>query len=98
MALSLIDLIPGRRLGNREAGERQLAVTTGVPAMGLDAIGSASYGPEAALTMLAAAGGAGLAQVGPMTWVIAALLAILFLSSLANHRSLSGAAMERTPT
>src|SRR5689334_24036270 len=48
MALSLIDLILGRRLGNREAGERQLAVTTGVPAMGLDAIGSASYGPARA--------------------------------------------------
>src|SRR5689334_4672852 len=80
MALSLIDLILGRRLGNREAGERQLTVTTGVPTMGLDAIGSASYGPEAALTMLAAAGGAGLAQVGPITWVIVALLAIQFLS------------------
>ena len=48
--------------------------------MGLDGLGSSSYGPEAALTILIPLGAASLAWVG---WVIApivALLAILYLS------------------
>ena len=80
MANSPIEFFLGRPLGNREAGGRRLGVAAGVPAMGLDAIGSASYGPEAALTILAASGAAGLGAMGPITWVIIALLAILFLS------------------
>ena len=51
-----------------------------MPAMGLDGLGSASYGPEAALTILAATGAAGLGAIGPITWVILVLLAILFFS------------------
>jgi amino acid transporter len=48
--------------------------------MGLDGLGSASYGPEAALSILAATGAAGLGAIGPITWVILILLAILFFS------------------
>ncbi|MBN9560988.1 MAG: APC family permease [Alphaproteobacteria bacterium] len=48
--------------------------------MGLDGLGSASYGPEAALTILAATGAAGLGAIEPITWVILILLVILFLS------------------
>ena len=44
-------------------------------------MGSASYGPEAALTILTATGAAGLAHIEPITWVILVLLAILFFSS-----------------
>src|SRR5690349_3730899 len=80
MSFSLTKLLIGRPVANREAEGEKLGVLTGVPAMGLDGLGSASYGPEAALTILAATGGAGLAHIGPITWVILALLAILFLS------------------
>ncbi|WP_174298899.1 APC family permease [Sphingomonas bacterium] len=75
-----IDLVLGRRLANREGGEQKIGWIAGVPAMGLDGLGSASYGPEAALTILAPMGAASLAWIG---WVIApivALLAILYLS------------------
>src|ERR1700712_3071000 len=48
--------------------------------MGLDGLGSASYGPEAMLTVLAAVGSAGLVAVQPITWTILALLAILCFS------------------
>jgi len=48
--------------------------------MGLDGLGSASYGPEATLTVLAAVGTAGLAAVQSITWAILLLLAVLFLS------------------
>ncbi len=78
--MSLTSLLLGRRLANREAESRKIGVFEGVPAMGLDGLGSASYGPEAMLTVLAVVGTAGLAAVQPITWAILALLAILFLS------------------
>ena len=48
--------------------------------MGLDGLGSASYGPEAALTILMPLGAASLAWVGWVMAPIVALLAILYLS------------------
>jgi amino acid transporter len=80
MSFSLTKFLIGRPVANREAESRKLGVLTGLPAMGLDGLGSASYGPEAALTILVATGAAGLAHIGPITWVILVLLAILFLS------------------
>ena len=78
--MSLTALLLGRRLANREAEERRIGAFEGVPAMGLDGLGSASYGPEAMLTVLAAVGTAGLAAVQPITWAILVLLLVLFLS------------------
>jgi amino acid transporter len=80
MSFSLSKLFIGRPLANREAANRKLGIFSGVPAMGLDALGSAAYGPEAALTILAATGAAGLIHIGPVMWVILVLLAILFVS------------------
>lgn len=80
MPLPLIKLFIGRPVANREAASLKLGVLTGLPAMGLDALGSAAYGPEAALTILVATGAAGLAQIGAITGVILVLLAILFFS------------------
>ena len=78
--MSLTSFLLGRRLANREAQSRRIGALEGLPAMGLDGLGSASYGPEAMLTVLAATGAAGLAAVQPLTWVILLLLATLFLS------------------
>ena len=75
--MSLTTALFGRRLANREADGRKIGALEGVPAMGLDGLGSAAYGPEAMLTVLAAAG-AGVVQ--PITAVILALLAILCVS------------------
>jgi len=80
MPFPLTKLFIGRPVANREAEERKLGIVTGVPAMGLDGLGSASYGPEAALTVLAVTGAAGLGHISPIMWVILALLAILFFS------------------
>ncbi len=76
----LIKLFLGRPLANREAEGRRIGVLEGLPAMGLDGLGSAAYGPEAALTLLVPLGAAGLGAIGPITWVILVLLAILFFS------------------
>ena len=78
--MSLTTLLIGRRLANQEAQGRKIGALEGVPAMGLDGLGSAAYGPEAMLTVLAAVGAAGLGAVQPITWAILVLLAILFLS------------------
>src|ERR1700710_2975863 len=80
MSFSLAKLFVGRPIANREAEGRKLGVLTGLPAMGLDGLGSASYGPEAALTILAVTGPGGLDALRPITWVILILLAILFFS------------------
>ncbi len=80
MALSLARLLIGRPVANREAEGRKLGVFAGIPAMGLDGLGSASYGPEAALTVLAGTGAAGLGAIQPIMWVILGLLAILWFS------------------
>jgi amino acid transporter len=77
---SLTKLVIGRPVANREAEDRKLGVLTGIPAMGLDGLGSAAYGPEAALTILAVTGSAGPGWIGSITSVILLLLAILCLS------------------
>ena len=80
MRPSLLRVLVGRPVGNREAEGLKLGILAGVPAIGLDAFSSASYGPEAALAILAAAGAAGLGQIVPITGAIVALLVILALS------------------
>jgi amino acid transporter len=78
--MSLVEAVFGRRLSNRENAEQKIGWVSGVPAMGLDGLGSSSYGPEAALSVMIPLGAASLAWIG---WVIApivALLAILYLS------------------
>ncbi|TPG49299.1 APC family permease [Roseomonas nepalensis] len=78
--MSISTLLFGRRLANREAEGRKIGAFEGVPAMGLDGLGSASYGPEAMLAVLAVVGAAGLGVVQPVTWAIVLLLAIVFFS------------------
>jgi amino acid transporter len=78
--LRLLDHVLGRRLANREYSHRKIGAFEGVPVMGLDGIGSSSYGPEAALAVLIPLGSMSLAYI---PWIIApiiALLAILFAS------------------
>jgi amino acid transporter len=78
--MNLPALLFGRRLGNREAEGRKIGWIEAVPAMGLDALGSASYGPEAALTILVPLGLSGASYLAPVTGCIVALLAILYVS------------------
>ena len=78
--MSLFHLFLGRRLATSEEKEQKIGVWTGVPTLGLDALGSASYGPEAALTILIPLGAAGLAYVEGVSVVILGLLAVLYFS------------------
>jgi amino acid transporter len=78
--MSLYSLIMGRRLASSEQDDVKIGVFSGLPAMGLDALSSSAYGPEAALTILIPLGVAGLNQIVPITLVIIALLLMLFAS------------------
>ena len=78
--MSFLQVLLGRRLANREAEERKIGAFEGVPAMGLDGLGSSAYGPEAALTILIPLGTASLSFIGWVMAPIVALLAILFAS------------------
>ena len=80
MRMSIAKFLLGRPIANREAEKEKLSIWTGLPAMGLDGLSSAAYGPEAALAVLVAAGSQGLAAIQPITWAILAVLAVLFLS------------------
>ncbi|HEV7923365.1 MAG TPA: APC family permease [Thermoanaerobaculia bacterium] len=74
------ELLLGRRRATSESDEVRIDAVRGVPFLGLDAIASAAYGPEAALTILVPAGAAGLGYIGPVTATILILLVILYLS------------------
>jgi hypothetical protein len=76
----LARFLRGRPLANREGRSREICVAEGLPALGLDGLSSSAYGPEAALSILVAAGAVGLADLGLIMLVILALLAILFVS------------------
>ena len=78
--MNLVNLILGRPLASDEREVVKIGVAAAVPAMGLDALTSSAYGPEAALTIRLPLGAAGFAYIGPITLVILALLAMLYFS------------------
>ena len=80
--MSLIDVLFGRPLASEEDSEQRVGPAAAIPIFGLDALGSAAYGPEAALTILIPLGALGLAYVLPITLSIVALLAIVYFSYL----------------
>jgi amino acid transporter len=77
---TLGDFVFGRRLASGEEGEQQIGPVAGVPVLGLDALSSAAYGPEAALTLLIPLGAAGLAHVVPISGIIVGVLLMVFFS------------------
>jgi amino acid transporter len=78
--MTVLSLILGRPLASSEQDDVKIGVAAGVPAMGLDALTSSAYGPEAALTILLPLGAAGLRYIGPITAIILVLLAMLYFS------------------
>ncbi len=78
--MALSDLLLGRPLASDEEGEQRVGVLSGIPMLGLDALGSAAYGPEAALTLLIPLGAAGLGYIGPITALIIVLLLVVYVS------------------
>src|SRR5437879_12143688 len=78
--MSFLDFLLGRPLASDEARAEQVGVSAGIPIFGLDALSSAGYGPEAALTLLIPLGAAGISYIVPISASIIALLTIVYLS------------------
>lgn len=78
--MSIIDILFGKPIASQEEGEQRIGTLTGIPTLGLDALASAAYGPEAALTLLIPLGAMGLTYFGPVVAVIIGLLGIVYLS------------------
>ncbi len=82
MALSgnVINFLFGRPLASSEERGEHIGPLAGIPIFGLDALSSAAYGPEAALTLLIPLGLAGVRYIVPVSVAIIALLAIVYFS------------------
>jgi len=78
--MSLADLLFGRPLTSAEERGEKLGPGAGIPIFGLDALSSAAYGPEAALTLLIPLGAAGITYILPISVSIIILLSIVYFS------------------
>jgi hypothetical protein len=79
--MTVLHLLLGRPLASDEARGEQIGSLVGVPVFGLDALSSAAYGPEAALTLLIPLSLAGVAYIVPI--------------SVRHHRSLDDCSISR---
>ncbi len=77
---SILDFLIGKPLASSEERRECIGTAAGIPVFGLDALSSAAYGPEAALTLLIPLGVLGVRYVVPITLAIITLLAILYFS------------------
>jgi amino acid transporter len=77
---SLREWLFGRPLRTDEQEVERIGVLRGIPVLGLDAIASAAYGPEAALTVLLPAGALATYLVQPVTGAILVVLTLVYLS------------------
>ena len=78
--MSILNILFGKAIATSDERGEQVGVSAGIPIFGLDALSSAAYGPEAALTLLIPLGLAGVAYIIPISASIIALLAIVYFS------------------
>src|SRR5260370_41680874 len=76
----IFDRLVGKPLATSEERAEQIGVAAGIPIFGLDALTSAAYGPEAAMTLLIPLGVAGIHYIVPVISAILILLVIVFFS------------------
>jgi amino acid transporter len=74
------DLLLGRPLATSEERAEHIGPLAGIPVFGLDALSSAAYGPEAALTLLIPLGMLGVHYIVPVSAAIVVLLTIVYFS------------------
>lgn len=78
--MNLGDLLLGRPLATEDETAQRIGPVKGIPIFGLDALSSAAYGPEAALTLLIPLGMAGITYILPISISIVVLLGIVYFS------------------
>ncbi len=78
--MDIVNLIFGKPLKSTEERAEQIGPTEGIPIFGLDALSSAAYGPEAALSLLIPLGLLGVRYIVPISAAIITLLVIVYFS------------------
>ena len=78
--MSVLDVLLGKPLATSDERAEQIGASAGIPIFGLDALSSAAYGPEAALTLLIVLGAAGVRYIVPVSLAIIMLLSIVYFS------------------
>src|SRR5579864_4853365 len=78
--MNILDVVVGRPIKTSEERSEQIGAAQGIPIFGLDALSSAAYGPEAALSLLIPLGVLGVAYIIPISAAIIALLVIVYFS------------------
>jgi amino acid transporter len=76
----ILDFILGRPLASDEDQDERVGSLAGISVFGLDALSSAAYGPEAALTVLIPLGVAGIGFSLPIIIAVSAILTIVYFS------------------
>src|SRR5271154_556130 len=80
--MNILDLVVGKPISTSDERAEQIGAVQGIPIFGLDALSSAAYGPEAALSLLLPLGLLGVAYIVPISAAIIALLVIVYFSYL----------------
>jgi amino acid transporter len=80
LSSNALNLLFGRPLATSEERAEHIGPIAGIPIFGLDALSSAAYGPEAALTLLIPLGLMGVRYIVPVSAAIVTLLAIVYMS------------------
>jgi amino acid transporter len=78
--MNVLDFIVGKPLKSSEERAEQIGPLAGIPIFGLDALSSAAYGPEAALSLLIPLGMLGVRYIVPISTAIITLLIIVYFS------------------
>ena len=78
--MAILDFLLGRPLSSHDERAEKIGPAAGIPIFGLDALSSAAYGPEAALTLLIPLGAAGVAYILPVSMAIILLLGFVYFS------------------
>jgi amino acid transporter len=78
--MNILDLVIGKPIKTSDERAEQIGPAQGVPIFGLDALSSAAYGPEAALSLLIPLGILGVRYIIPISAAIITLLVIVYFS------------------
>jgi amino acid transporter len=78
--MAFLDLLLGKPLAAFDERAERIGPTAGIAIFGLDALSSAAYGPEAALTLLISLGLVGIHYIVPISTAIIILLTIVYFS------------------
>jgi amino acid transporter len=88
--MALINLLFGKPLASSDERAERIGTVAAIPIFGLDALSSAAYGPEAALTLLLPLGAVGVAYILPISISIILLLTVVYFSYLQTIESYPG--------